>query len=213
MVWGDVTLTEVIMNHKHQATEEAWADIQGFSGIYQVSNAGRIRSITRKDALNRVRRGRALKLDYGKKGHPVVPFCKDGKESRHSVSRLVAAAFLKLPCDINKLFIRYIDGNASNVASDNLSYEYKNEQAVERLAKINRKEVILIKGDEEIRCQSIKEANRVLGLKASCYGARQSKQFTAGGGQGKKRKGYEVIDAPHQITDLTLDRDSIQNQV
>lgn len=57
------------------ASLEQWKDIQGYEGLYQVSNKGRVRSIDRvikhypKDYFQK---GRVLKSALSKNGYPMV---------------------------------------------------------------------------------------------------------------------------------------------
>ena len=44
--------------------EEIWKPIEGYEGLYEVSNTGRVRSLDRYDSRNHFRRGRILKLSY-----------------------------------------------------------------------------------------------------------------------------------------------------
>lgn len=45
---------------KMSNTQEIWKDINGYEGIYQVSNKGRVRSLDRK-VWNYTKKGRILK--------------------------------------------------------------------------------------------------------------------------------------------------------
>jgi hypothetical protein len=84
---------------------EEWRDILEFSGAYQVSSLGRIRSLPRKvDAINRWgnpvklnRVGGLRKLGSTPNGYQVVGLSKDGKITHYSVHRLVAQAFISNP--------------------------------------------------------------------------------------------------------------------
>lgn len=84
--------------------DEVWKDIDGFRGIYQVSNAGRVRSITRK-VHNYMKPGRYLKQykkpnDYLQIGL-VSP---DGQVFKHVyVHRLVAQSFIPNPNNYSQI--------------------------------------------------------------------------------------------------------------
>ena len=42
--------------------EEIWKDIEGYEGLYQVSNLGRVRSLDRVDSKGRHKCGQIMKL-------------------------------------------------------------------------------------------------------------------------------------------------------
>lgn len=83
--------------------QEAWADVVGFEGLYQVSTAGRVKSINRNFVLpcgkRYFRSGKILAFNIKKNGLPYrrVKLCKDGVSSLHLVSRLVLSAFIRSP--------------------------------------------------------------------------------------------------------------------
>lgn len=72
---------------------EVWKDIQGYEGLYHVSNLGNVRNIK----IDRV-----LKPIKNKWGYLQVKLCKDCKLKNYSIHRLVAEAFIpnpyNLPC-------------------------------------------------------------------------------------------------------------------
>lgn len=73
--------------------EEIWKDIQGFEGLYQVSNKGRVRSLTVSGEVKRV-----LKPAFdGKKNYLFVGLHRDGKVKLKNIHRLVAETFLPNP--------------------------------------------------------------------------------------------------------------------
>ena len=67
---------------------EEWKDIQGYEGLYQISNLGNVRN----------RKGNLLKLfKKGVYGHASVGLSKHGKSKKHQVHRLVAIHFIPNP--------------------------------------------------------------------------------------------------------------------
>lgn len=71
--------------------EEVWKDIEGYEGLYTISNHGRVWSHTPK---------RILKGYYGSNGYERAGLSKNNKAKYYSVHRLVAIAFVDNP---NKL--------------------------------------------------------------------------------------------------------------
>lgn len=89
---------------------EKWVDIQGTNGKYQVSNFGRVRSVSR-----------VLKLWHNKLGYALVSIRREGHKGRSClVHRLVAEAFITNPD--GKPFINHKDSNPSNNEVSNLEW-------------------------------------------------------------------------------------------
>lgn len=78
-------------------TKEIWRDIEGYEGLYQVSDQGRVKSLKRKfiDKIGRERyvEERVLKLGMNKCGYQVVNLYTGGKQKKYKVHRLVCQAF------------------------------------------------------------------------------------------------------------------------
>ena len=109
---------------------EIWKDIEGYEGLYQVSNLGRVRS------LNRITNGkfgnRSLCLRKGRILKPRkislytgVYLSKNGHVKNYTIHRLVAQAFIPNPQ--NKLEVNHIDGNKLNNKVDNLEWATRSE--------------------------------------------------------------------------------------
>lgn len=86
--------------------EEIWKDIEGFEGLYQVSNLGRVRSIDRVLTIyrngkyyNRIQNGAIIAIQKGTGGYNIVQLHKGTNKDVHtySVYRLVAKAFIPNP--------------------------------------------------------------------------------------------------------------------
>lgn len=97
---------------------EEWRDIDGYVGLYQVSNLGRVRSLDRIDSMGRLRQGQILKITDNAKGYKKVMLCKDGKHINKYVHRLVAQAFIP---------------NHNNLTEVNHKNEIKSDNRVENL--------------------------------------------------------------------------------
>lgn len=106
--------------------EEIWKDVAGYEGLYQVSNMGKVRSLTRKVKIqdtnkNRVFRGSIKAGCYElKNGYHVVSLYKNGKSKRFFTHRLVAAAFLENPLNLPQ--VNHKDENKKNNSVDNLEW-------------------------------------------------------------------------------------------
>lgn len=99
---------------------EEWRPIESYEGLYEVSNLGRVRSLTvrvRNGVGTRVRRGRVLKQHATPEGYYTVMLSCASRQRRVQVSRLVGRAFLGMPADLE---IDHEDRNPANNAASNL---------------------------------------------------------------------------------------------
>lgn len=108
-------------------TEEIWKAIEGFEGLYEVSNLGRVRSLDRTYPNNyRPHKGIIKKFALcGGRGHnkyPTVGLQRVNPKFKTGalVHRLVAKAFIPNPD--NKPEVNHIDGNKLNNHVDNLEW-------------------------------------------------------------------------------------------
>lgn len=103
---------------------EIWKDIDGYIGIYQVSNMGNVRSLQREEFKcaqgYRVRKGVELKPSQDQKGYLMVNLYKNGKGRSRRVHRLVAEAFIDNPMHLSE--INHIDENKKNNVVSNLEW-------------------------------------------------------------------------------------------
>ncbi len=84
-----------------QSNEEIWKDIPEYQGKYQVSNCGRIKSLTRKvPCVNGVRtvKERILKQAVSKRvGYPFITLASNCIHKSHLMHRLISEAFIPNP--------------------------------------------------------------------------------------------------------------------
>lgn len=95
--------------------EEVWKDIEGYEGIYQVSNLGNVKS------LNYVRMGieKVLKPKKHNKGYLQVQLTAK-KDKTFTIHRLVAKAFIPNPDNLP--LINHKDENKQNNRAENLEW-------------------------------------------------------------------------------------------
>ena len=108
---------------------EIWRDIKGFEGLYQVSNLGRVRTVSHKVLMTDGRvytvNEKILTGDKSNNGYLAVHLWYKGKSKHLYIHRLVAETFIpnpnNLPC------INHKDEDKTKNCVDNLewcSYEY-----------------------------------------------------------------------------------------
>lgn len=109
---------------------EKWSEISGYEGIYQISNHGHIRSVTRY-IMNRWGTGTLLlgktlspKTDDG--GYLVIGLTRDKKKTFFSIHRLVALTFITN--DGDKRTVNHKDGDKKNNFAENLEWATHREQ-------------------------------------------------------------------------------------
>jgi hypothetical protein len=100
---------------------EEWRDVVGYEGFYQVSDAGRVRSIRRVCRDGQSRGGKLLKQSTDENGRPRVDVKVDGTHRNFKVCRLVALAFLGTPATDQE--VCHGNGNAADNRLDNLRWD------------------------------------------------------------------------------------------
>ena len=114
---------------------EIWRTIKGYEGLYEVSNLGRVKSLSKKIKNGqgyRITKERVLKNIKDSYNYEVVRLCRNCKNTQPKVHRLVAQAFIKNPN--NKPQVNHKDGVKSNnfwknlewaTCQDNIRHAYK----------------------------------------------------------------------------------------
>ena len=88
--------------------------------MYQVSNLGRVKSLSRRDRLNRVIQEKILKPGINRYGYLYINLYKEGKGRNYYVHRLVAKVFIPNPED--KPEVNHKDENKTNNKVENLEW-------------------------------------------------------------------------------------------
>lgn len=150
---------------------EIWKDVEGYEGLYEVSNLGRIR-----------RDGMVLSANRNpKSGYLSVQLCKDGKLKRLYIHRLVATAFIQNPQGFR--CVNHKDEIKQNNCVENLEWctqKYNNRYGKNAPAFAREKPVVQKDDSGTIirfwKCAT--EVERVLGIKHQhishcCIGTRE----------------------------------------
>lgn len=99
--------------------DEIWKDVEGYEGLYQVSNKSRVRSFAKYDS------GIIMKQTKEGCGYLQIQFKKDGKIKHYKVHRMVAKAFIPNP--ENKPFVNHINGIKTDNRIENLEWVTSSE--------------------------------------------------------------------------------------
>lgn len=156
-------------------SEEIWKDIEGYEGLYQVSNLGRFKSVFRYFKI--------LKCTKYKDGYVRVDLYKNGKVKRYLAHRLVAQTFIPNPQ--NKPQVNHIDENKENNCIENLEWCTRSENmnhgtAMLRTAMSQGKPIICIETGTEY--YSLSECARKMGLQVGhVCSVLKGKRKTTGG--------------------------------
>lgn len=110
-----------------------WLPVPGWTGFYDVSDAGQVRSVARviahRKGVARISE-RILRPGINPKGYRIV--ARDGKRFAYPVHRLVAEAFLgPLPLGLQTC---HNDGDNTNNAAANLRYDTPSANELDKVA-------------------------------------------------------------------------------
>lgn len=112
--------------------QEIWKDIQGYEGLYQISNLGRVKGLERysygqreKDTVPLItyQKEKVLKFSTNKKipnSYLYVTLSKDAKKTRMFLHRLLGKTFIPNP--ENKPHVNHINGIKNDNRLENLEW-------------------------------------------------------------------------------------------
>lgn len=154
---------------------EIWKPIEGTDGKYEVSNAGRVRS------LNYLGHGKTKEIKtWNNRGYRRVNLHIGGKKKNFLLHRIIAETFIPNP--ENKSEVNHKDGNKCNNDVSNLEWTTRDEnrihadesglrkRSIEALIDSNKRlskpiVAISVTTGEEFLFTSIQEAQRAIGTK------------------------------------------------
>ena len=133
--------------------DEEWKPIEGYEGIYEISNYGRVKSLIGWNGHQYIKRERVL-APYTERNNKNymrsrVKLIKNGEKKDAKVHRLVAKAFIPNPN--NYKAVNHIDGNPLNNKVDNLEWctqkeniihAIENELTIRRINTIDRETMV-----------------------------------------------------------------------
>ena len=156
-------------NTKKLMDMEIWKDIEGYEGLYQVSNMGRVKSL-------HFNKEKIIKPIKDKKGYLRISLSKNGKSKCFSIHRLVAKAFVdgyEEGLDVNHINEIKTDNRAKNLEwctkEYNCNYGTRNNRIKIKNLNSNGKKIRCIELDKVFN--SIAEAGRYFKCSSAtiCY--------------------------------------------
>lgn len=109
---------------------EEWRPVVGYDGFYEVSDAGRVRSLPRRGYGGRPEGGKMMRLSRKSIGYSQVRLSGIGSAKSALVHRLVLEAFIG-PCPAGKLAC-HNDGDGFNNRLDNLRWDTQQSNQLDR---------------------------------------------------------------------------------
>ena len=100
--------------------KEIWKDIEGYKGIYQISNEGNVKSLNRIARSGKKVKEKILKKAQDKDGYILFTLCKNGTQKTVKAHRLVATAFI--PNINNKPCVNHLNGIKNDNTVTNLEW-------------------------------------------------------------------------------------------
>ncbi|WP_373232115.1 NUMOD4 domain-containing protein [Cohnella sp.] len=142
---------------------EIWKDIQGYEGMYQVSDLGRVRSLNRIDCAGRRLKGTLMKLSKTRGDYLMVGLTKNGETKLFRINRLVAMMFIPNPNELPE--VGHDDDDRQNNRVQNLYWTDRSENCThnDRHKRVGEKIGKAIIGESScsvIRFKSSLEAER-----------------------------------------------------
>ncbi len=94
---------------------ETWKPIIGYEGLYEVSNHGKVRRLHKQGTYK-------ILIPSFKGKYLKVALSKNNLEKHISVARLVAKSFIPNDNPLERLYVKYKDGNKFNNHASNLEW-------------------------------------------------------------------------------------------
>lgn len=138
--------------------DEIWHDIEGYEGLYQISNKGRVKSL-------KWGKERILRPGIDTSGYYFIILYNDSVSKPFKLHRLVAQGFI--PNLYNKPQVNHLDENKLNNCVENLEWATSKENTNygTRNERLSRKILQYSRTGEFIReWQGAREVERVLGI-------------------------------------------------
>ena len=104
---------------------EDWIPVEGYEGLYEVSNLGRVQSVNRVDSSGKRRRSRLLKPTLSGIGYSKVCLSRGSKVKQINLHRLVALHFIPNPGDLPE--VDHINCDRADNRAENLQWASRSD--------------------------------------------------------------------------------------
>lgn len=118
---------------------EIWKPIKNYEGCYEISNLGRVKSLSRQVKGGRITEELILRPITNSHGYLQVDLCLSGKMKHHKIHRLVAEAFIPNDDD-TKNTVNHKDYDKFNNRVDNLEWLSNRENVQDYFKKKGERE-------------------------------------------------------------------------
>ena len=155
---------------KARTNDERWKVIEGYEGLYEVSDQGRIKRVSGwknpKGAYIQAS-GIISEKNIKKNGYKGVVLSKNGKPTSFLIHRLVAQSFIPNPHNLPQ--VNHIDGDKTNNRVENLEWvtpQQNVRHAFDTGLKKphSQRSIIAILPEEKKHFSSLSECSRALGI-------------------------------------------------
>ena len=147
---------------------EEWRDIEGYVGLYQVSNFARVKSLKN----NMILEEEVMKLNYRR-------VClQNGRRNKVLVHRLVALAFIGKPPTQMHTDVNHIDGDVSNNLPNNLEWTTHQENITHAMDVLGKRETIGVRREQHHQAKLNQQlADEIKVLKGSMSGVKVAAMY------------------------------------
>ena len=144
---------------------EIWKDIEGYEGLYQISNLGRVKRLGHQ--CGAIYRNEHLLKPCLRDRYLSVRLSKNGKVKNCNIHRLVASAFIPNPNNYD--VVNHIDTNRMNNNVNNLEWctqSYNCIHAVNNGIASKQNDVLItnVKDNSTLKFKSANSASKYLGF-------------------------------------------------
>lgn len=119
---------------------EEWKPVVGYEGLYEISNLGRVKSLTKWQGNKHIFSEHIIKPTDNGHGYMIVSLRKEGKRKSHYVHRLVATEFIENYK--NYKYVNHIDYDKTNNKVNNLEWCTQKQNIIHSIPRMRHRKSI-----------------------------------------------------------------------